>query len=138
MLTAESWIVVLVDCVSVDWLVSGVFVGTRDDCNGGNRKQDKLQKLRVHSLQYLHNDERMHHYQRGRALITGLMVELRKIIETGRLVVVVMSRLVLLVLWFGGKATPSRNFFDLIARNRNHLALESNRGHSAFDESENT
>ena len=64
MLTAESWIVVLVDCVSVDWLVSGVFVGTRDDCNGGNRKQDKLQKLRVHSLQYLHNDERMHRYQR--------------------------------------------------------------------------
>jgi hypothetical protein len=36
----------------------------------------------------LANDERMHHYQRGRASITGLMVELRKIIETGRLVVV--------------------------------------------------
>ena len=36
----------------------------------------------------------MHHYQRGRASITGLMVELRKIIETGRLVVVVMTRLV--------------------------------------------
>jgi hypothetical protein len=32
------------------------------------------------------NDERMHHYQRGRASITGLMVELREIIETGRLV----------------------------------------------------
>lgn len=41
-------------------------------------------------------DERMHHYQRGRASITGLMVELREIIETGRLVVVVMTRLVLL------------------------------------------
>jgi len=40
------------------------------------------------------NDERMHHYQRRRASITGLMVELRKIIETGRLVVVVMTRLV--------------------------------------------
>jgi hypothetical protein len=38
----------------------------------------------------------MHHYQRGRASITGLMAELRKIIETGRLVVVVMARLVLL------------------------------------------
>jgi hypothetical protein len=40
------------------------------------------------------NDERMHHYQRGRASITGLTVELREIIETGRLVVVVMTRLV--------------------------------------------
>jgi hypothetical protein len=36
----------------------------------------------------------MHHYQRGRASIAGLMVELREIIETGRLVVVVMTRLV--------------------------------------------
>jgi hypothetical protein len=45
----------------------------------------------------LTNDERMHHYQRGRTSITGLMVELRKIIETGRLVVVVMTRLVLLL-----------------------------------------
>jgi hypothetical protein len=40
------------------------------------------------------NDERMHPYQRGRASITGLMVELRKMIKTGRLIVVVMSRLV--------------------------------------------
>jgi hypothetical protein len=39
-------------------------------------------------------DKRMHHYQRRRASITGLMVELWKIIETGRLVVVVMTRLV--------------------------------------------
>ncbi len=44
---------------------------------------------------FLVNDERMHHYQRGRASITGLMVELREIIETGRLVVVVKTRLVL-------------------------------------------
>jgi hypothetical protein len=43
---------------------------------------------------FLENDERMHHYQRGRVSITGLMVELREIIETGRLVVVVMTRLV--------------------------------------------
>jgi hypothetical protein len=43
---------------------------------------------------FLSIDERMHHYQRRRASITGLMVELRKIIETGRLVVVVMTRLV--------------------------------------------
>ena len=41
------------------------------------------------------NDERMHHYQRGRTSITGLMLELRKSIETGRLVVVAMTRLVL-------------------------------------------
>jgi hypothetical protein len=48
-------------------------------------------------LIFWHNDERMHHYQRRRASITGLMVELREIIETGRLVVVVMSRLVMLL-----------------------------------------
>jgi hypothetical protein len=41
------------------------------------------------------NVERVHHYQRGRALITGLGLELRGIIETGRLVGVVMTRLVL-------------------------------------------
>jgi hypothetical protein len=34
------------------------------------------------------NDEHIHHYQRGRMSITGLKLELRKIIETGRLVVV--------------------------------------------------
>jgi hypothetical protein len=38
----------------------------------------------------------MHHYQRRRTSITGVMVELRKIIETGRLVEVIMRRLVLL------------------------------------------
>jgi hypothetical protein len=43
------------------------------------------------------NDERMHHYQRRRASLTGLMVKLREVIETGRLVVVVMTRLVLLL-----------------------------------------
>jgi hypothetical protein len=48
-------------------------------------------------LIFLQNDERMHHYQRERASLTGLMVELREIIETGRLVVVVMTRLVRLL-----------------------------------------
>ncbi len=43
------------------------------------------------------NDERMHHYQQGRTSITGLVLKLREIIETGRLVVVVMTRLVLLL-----------------------------------------
>jgi hypothetical protein len=46
---------------------------------------------------FLPNDERMHHYQRRRASITGLVWKLRKIIETGPLVVVVMTRLVLLL-----------------------------------------
>jgi hypothetical protein len=32
------------------------------------------------------NVERMHHYQRRRTSITGLVLWLRKIIETGRLV----------------------------------------------------
>ena len=41
----------------------------------------------VDVFHFWHNDERMHHYQRGRTSITGLMVELRKIIETERLVV---------------------------------------------------
>ena len=52
----------------------------------------------AYDLIFMHfdpNDERMHHYQRGRASITGFTVELREIIETGRLVVVVMTRLVL-------------------------------------------
>jgi hypothetical protein len=35
---------------------------------------------------FLHNDERMHLYQRGRTSITGLRLELGKIIETRRLV----------------------------------------------------
>ena len=37
----------------------------------------------------------MHHYQRGRTPITGLVLSLRESIETGRLVVVVMARFVL-------------------------------------------
>jgi hypothetical protein len=45
-------------------------------------------------FQFLYNDERMHHYQRRRTSITGLVLKLRRIIETGRLVVVVMPRLV--------------------------------------------
>ena len=36
----------------------------------------------------------MHHYQRGRASITGLVLKLRESNETGRLVAVVMTRLV--------------------------------------------
>jgi hypothetical protein len=43
----------------------------------------------------MENDERVHHYQRGRTSITGFGLKLRQIIETGRLVVVVMTRLVL-------------------------------------------
>jgi len=38
--------------------------------------------------------KRMHPYQRVRASITELVLELRKVIETGRLVGVVMARLV--------------------------------------------
>ena len=34
----------------------------------------------------MQNDERMHHYQRGRKSITGLRLEIREIIETERLV----------------------------------------------------
>ena len=44
-----------------------------------------------------HNDERMHHYQRRRASIPGLVLWLLEIIETERLVVVVMTRLVVLL-----------------------------------------
>jgi hypothetical protein len=39
-------------------------------------------------LLFLPNDERMHHYQRRRTSIMGLVLWLRKSIETGRLVVV--------------------------------------------------
>jgi hypothetical protein len=42
----------------------------------------------------LANDERVHHYQRGRASITGLGLWLGESIETERLVVVVTARLV--------------------------------------------
>jgi len=43
------------------------------------------------------NVERMHPYQRRRASLTRLRLELQKIIETERLVGVVMARLVQLV-----------------------------------------
>lgn len=43
---------------------------------------------------FLHNDERVYLYQRRRASITGLSLWSGKIIETERLVVVVMTRLV--------------------------------------------
>jgi len=68
----------------------------------------------------LPNDERMHHYQRGRTSITGLRLWLRKIIETGRLVVVVMTRLVLLLISVSWRFEyPVRVFNDL-----NRSALE--------------
>jgi hypothetical protein len=47
----------------------------------------------------------MHHYQRRRTSITGLRLKLRESMETGRLVVVVMTRLVLLfILLLMGRA----------------------------------
>jgi hypothetical protein len=52
-------------------------------------------------LDFLQNDERMHHYQRGRTSSTGLRLKLREVIETGRLVVVVMTRLVGLLILAG-------------------------------------
>jgi hypothetical protein len=54
------------------------------------------EKMRVEFQNSLHNDERMHLYQRERTSITGFGLKLRGIIETGRLVEVVMTRLVLL------------------------------------------
>jgi hypothetical protein len=44
---------------------------------------------------FWHNDERVHHYQRERASITGLGLQSGEVIETERLVVVVTARLVL-------------------------------------------
>jgi hypothetical protein len=41
------------------------------------------------------NDERRHLYKRWPALITGLRLEIRKIIETGGLVEVALARLLL-------------------------------------------
>jgi hypothetical protein len=49
---------------------------------------------RVWKIFFSTHDERMHHYQRWRASITGLWLQLRKVIETERLAVVVMTRLV--------------------------------------------
>jgi hypothetical protein len=49
---------------------------------------------RVWKIFFSTHDERMHHYQRWRASITGLWLQLRKVIETERLEVVVMTRLV--------------------------------------------
>ena len=48
----------------------------RDDANMGMS----------HALRSLPNDERMRPYQRGRASITGLVLKLREIMATGRLV----------------------------------------------------
>jgi hypothetical protein len=47
------------------------------------------------------NVKRVHHYQRGRASITGLGLWLGETIETERLVVVVTARLVVLLIIFG-------------------------------------
>jgi len=44
---------------------------------------------------FVENDERVHHYQRGRTSITGLGLLPGRINETERLVVVVTGRLVL-------------------------------------------
>jgi hypothetical protein len=48
-------------------------------------------------ISFQQNDERVHHYQRGRASITGLGLWSGKIIGNQRLVVVVTARLVLLL-----------------------------------------
>ena len=49
----------------------------------------------VGHLSSLPNDERVHHYQRGRAPITGLKLWSSEVIETERLEVVVTARRVL-------------------------------------------
>jgi hypothetical protein len=64
----------------------------------------KVIKIGYRTLVSLHNDERRHPYQRGRALITGLGLWSGKIIETGRLVGVALARLVML---FGFSLLPA-------------------------------
>jgi hypothetical protein len=54
------------------------------------------------------NVERVHHYQRGRAAITGLGLWSGKCIETERLVVVVTARLVVLLVYDSGGCWLSR------------------------------
>ncbi len=46
----------------------------------------KTMRAEIASLRSLANDERMRPYQRGRASITGLVLKIRKIMATGRLV----------------------------------------------------
>ena len=52
------------------------------------RKSDMIVFDFFHGVWTMPNVEHIHHYQRGRASITGLMLKLEKIIETDRLVVV--------------------------------------------------
>jgi len=59
------------------------------------RHIDQGKWTRLRPWNFWHNDERVHHYQRGRASITGLGLWSGKIIETEQLVVVVTARLVL-------------------------------------------
>ena len=56
---------------------------------------NEFQDAEIDGLHFLPNDERVHHYQWGRAPITGLKFWSGKVIETERLVVVVTARLVL-------------------------------------------
>ena len=60
------------------------------------RSETLLHALRLRHLFCSPIDERVHHYQRGRASITGLGLWSGKIIETERLVGVVTARLVIL------------------------------------------
>ncbi|MEY3394653.1 MAG: hypothetical protein RL346_889 [Verrucomicrobiota bacterium] len=65
------------------------------------QKNDRIvpRDINVVYCQYLHNVKRMRSYQRGRAWITGLVFQLRQIIETERLVRVVMARLVSFIIF---------------------------------------
>ena len=64
----------------------------RNSEKASDEKRIAALEARIKSLE---NDERRHPYQRGRASITGMGLESRKVIETGRLVGVALARLVL-------------------------------------------
>jgi len=57
---------------------------------------ERASAYKIRQERCLPNGEHVHHYQRGRASLTGLRVELGENIETRRLVVVVTMRIVLL------------------------------------------
>ena len=69
-----------------------------DGTEAHNRAKDSTKNLTIGRLELwfliFTIDERMYLYQRGRTSITGFGLEAWEIIETGRLVEVVMSRLV--------------------------------------------